>query len=77
MKLLFAYFDCDSPEAAGTGRGLGEQCLNFSTEYDFAVRKELLAGNNGNTIGCPVNGSRRQSGRASVSGSITRSSCWA
>ncbi len=47
MKLLFAYFDCDSPEAVGAGRGLGEQSLNFSTEYDFAVRKELLAGNNG------------------------------
>lgn len=47
MKLLFAYFDCGGSEAVGAGRGLGEQSLNFSTEYDFAVRKELLAGNNG------------------------------
>lgn len=47
MKLLYAYFDYGSSEAAGGGRGLGEQSLNFSTEYDFTVEKEPLAGSNG------------------------------
>lgn len=47
MKLLFAYFDCESNfDKSASYRGLGECGLNFSTTYEFVVEKEFVGNNN-------------------------------